>query len=102
MIRALAVLTLSLTLLAPAAFGQDALQDELAPDPGMDAPRCGQFVTLDSLAQIQMLSTIQPLGDEIDPNDASAARQWAAEVTRACGDDRDRPLADAAREALGE
>ena len=56
MIRALAVLTLTLAVLAPAAFGQDALQDELAPDPGMDAPTCGSFVTLDSLAQIQMLS----------------------------------------------
>ena len=49
-----------------------------------------------------MLSTIQPLGDEIDPNDAGAAQQWAAEVTRACGDHADRPLGDAAREALGE
>lgn len=102
MTRALAILTLSLAVLAPAAFGQDTLQDELAPDPGMDAPKCGQFVTLDSLAQIQMLSAIQPLGDEIDPNDAAAAEQWAAEVTRACGNHGDRPLADAARQALGE
>jgi hypothetical protein len=99
MIRAFATLTFA--LLAPAAFGQDALQGELAPDPGMDAPTCGRFETLDSAGQIGMLTAIQPLGDEIDPSDADAARQWAAEVSRACGGRADRPLADAAREALG-
>jgi hypothetical protein len=93
---------LMLALLAPAAFGQELLGNELAPAPGMGAPKCGEFVTLDSLEQVRMLSTIQPLGDEIDPNDADASRQWAAEVTAACGDHPDRPLAEAAREALGE
>ena len=100
--RTTPMLAATLFAVAPAAFGQDALQKELAPDPGMDAPTCGSFGALDSLGQIQMLTTIQPLGDEIDPNDAGAARQWAAEVAQACGGDRDRPLADAAREALGE
>jgi len=101
MVRTFTALTLAFAV-ATAASGQATLQDELAPEPGADAPRCGEFVTLDSLRQIQVLSTIQPLGDEIDPNDADAARQWADEVTRACGDHRDRPVADAAREALGE
>jgi hypothetical protein len=100
MIRML--LPLTFVLLGTAGFGQEALQQELAPGPGMDAPRCGQFVALDSLEQVRMLGTIQPLGDEIDPNDAEAARKWAAEVTEACGGDGERPLAEAAREALGE
>jgi hypothetical protein len=92
-------LTLTLAALASAAFGQDVL----SPDTGPGDPTCGRFLTLGSIeAQVQMLSTIQPLGDEIDPNDADAARQWAAEVTRACGDHADRPLEEAAREALGE
>jgi hypothetical protein len=100
MTRTLCLLSLMLT--APAAFAQGSVADAMAPDPGMDAPTCGRFVTVDSLEQAQMLRGIQPLGDEIDPNDETAAQQWAAEVTRACGDHGDRPLADAAREALGE
>ncbi len=102
MTRTLPLLTLTLAALAPAVFGQTLLQGDLAPEPGMDAPECGQFVDADSLQQIQMLSAIQPLGDEIDPNDTAMAQQWAGEVTKACGSDRNRPLADAARAALGE
>ena len=100
--RRIPIIAAILLPLASAGFGQDALQNELAPDPGMDAPTCGHFQTLDFPGQIGLLSAIQPLGDEIDPSDADAARQWATEVAQACGDHADRPLADAAREALGE
>ncbi|HYI83096.1 MAG TPA: hypothetical protein VEX11_07800 [Acetobacteraceae bacterium] len=100
MTRTLCILSLLLT--APAAFGQGSVADAMAPDPGMDGPTCGRFVSVDSLQQAEMLRGIQPLGDEIDASDGQATRQWAAEVTRACGDHGDRPLADAAREALGE
>jgi hypothetical protein len=94
----ISALTVTLAGFASAASAQAVL----SPDTGPGDPTCGRFVTLDSLEQIEMLSTIQPLGDEIDASDADAARQWAAEVTRACGDHADRPLEDAAREALGE
>ena len=100
--RPLPALATMLFVLASAALGQDALEDAMAPDPGMGGPTCGEFVALDSVGRIGMLATIQPLGDEISAEDAGAARECAAEVARACGEDADRPLAEAAREALGE
>lgn len=99
MIRLLACLAF---VAAPAAFAQTPLGNDLAPDPGMDTPLCGAFDALDVDGQIRMLTAIQPLGDEIEAGDHDAARQWAAEVATACGGKADRPLADAAREALGE
>ncbi len=92
--------TLVAPLVAPAAFGQQMLGDALGEGIG-GGPTCGAFVAQDSVGQAAMLSTIQPLGDEIDPNDADATRSWAKGVADACGDDPDRPLAEAARQALG-
>ena len=103
MTRLLACLALiAAAPVAPAVFAQTPLVNELASDPGMEAPLCGKFDTLDVDGQIQMLTEVQPLGDEIEAGDRDAARQWAAEVAQACGGRADRPLADAAREALGQ
>jgi hypothetical protein len=77
-------------------------QNALGPDPGPGAVTCGEFTALDTVAQrLAMLSTVQPFGDDIEPGDQNASEQWAATVTAACAGHSDRPLADAARKAMG-
>ena len=61
---------------------------------------CGDFRKLDMAGQVAALASIEPLGDEIDPNDTATAKIWADEVSDACGDDEERPLEDAAAAAL--
>ena len=90
---------LALALAATAAPAR--AQSVLEPSPLPGAPTCGGFMALDSAGRLEMLTTIQPLGDEIDAEDANAARQWSGEVAAACAGQPDRPLADAATEALG-
>ena len=70
----------------------------LAPVPG--GPDCRAFVRLNSVAQLAMLQTIEPLGDEIDAAD-EAAKQWARDVGTACAGHPEMPLAEAAAAALG-
>lgn len=72
----------------------------LADDPG--AMTCATFATLPSDRQVAALSTIEPLGDEMNAADAAASEDWAAAVTAACRDHPDRLLPDAARDALAE
>jgi hypothetical protein len=62
---------------------------------------CGDFAKMDADARLAALSAIEPLGGELNGQDVDAARQWSDEVFAACGDDADRPLADAANAALG-
>ena len=88
----------ALALIVPAA---SALAQVLEPSPLPGAPTCGGFTPLDQAGRLEMLTTIQPLGDEIDGEDKAAARQWSDEVAAACAGQPDRPLADAATEALG-
>jgi hypothetical protein len=90
---------LALVVAAPAvpALAQSVLE----PSPLPGAPTCGGFTALDPAGRLEMLTTIQPLGDEIHAEDAGAARQWSDEVAAACAGQPDRPLADAATEALG-
>ena len=99
MIRTL--LPLTLVLFGAAASGEDAGGGMIL-DPGIGGPTCGAFAGLDMQGRIDMLAGIQPLGDDIDPGDADAARQGADEVARACGGDAHRPLDEAARTALGQ
>jgi hypothetical protein len=93
-------------VLALALVGTMALpahpQNALGPDPGPGAVTCGDFTALDTVEQrLAMLSGIQPFGDDMEPSDQNASEQWAATVTAACADHPDRPLADAAQEAMG-
>ena len=87
-------LALALLLAAAPALAQ-------TPAEVLDPDTCGGFTPLDTAARVQMLTTIQPLGDEIDAADRDAARQWADAVAAACAGRPDRPLADAAASALG-
>jgi hypothetical protein len=93
MLRVVAVVALA-SLAAPAAA-----QSALAP-PG-DGTSCGDFARMDAAGRIAALSAIEPLGGELNDQDADAAQQWSDEVFAACGDDPERPLADAASAALG-
>lgn len=84
-------------------LGGPAAAQTLAPlDVGPGARTCGEFAKLDLGAQIAVLATIEPLGDEIDPSDENAAKLWAQQVADACGSDEARPLEDAAAAALDQ
>jgi hypothetical protein len=71
----------------------------LAPPPG--GVSCGDFAKMDAAGRIEALGAIEPLGGEINSQDADAAQQWSDEVFQACGADAARPLSDAATAALG-
>jgi hypothetical protein len=93
MLRIVAVL--ALVLLA----GPVAAQSALAPPGG--GVTCGDFAKMDAAGRVEALSAIEPLGGELNDQDAEAAQQWSDEVFSACGDEPERPLADAASAALG-
>jgi len=69
-----------------------------SPSEVLDPDTCG--ASLDDAASIQVLSTIEPFGDDLDAEDQDAARQWADEVAAACHGHPDRPLSDAAAAAM--
>jgi hypothetical protein len=94
--RILAALAFA-ALAGPAAAQAPA--PTLAPPPG--GVSCGDFARMDAAGRIEALAAIQPLGGEINSQDADAAQQWSDEVFRACGDDAARPLSEAASTALG-
>ena len=83
-------LALAVLLAAAPALAQTAMPDT-----------CGGFLPLDTAARIEVLTTIQPFGDDIDAADQNAASQWAGEVAAACEGHPDRPLTEAAASALG-
>jgi hypothetical protein len=85
------VLALTLALPPVPTFAQDA-----------ETMTCAQFGALASDAQMQVLSTIQPFGDDMEPGDQGASEQWAATVAGACADHPDRPVTEAARDAMGD
>ena len=94
---------LGLAALAALAVAGPAAAQALAPlDAGAGAKTCGEYRALDVSGQVAALSTIEPLGDEIDAADADAAKIWAGRVAEACGDDAARPLEEAAAAALDE
>jgi hypothetical protein len=71
-----------------------------SPSSLLDPDTCGAYVALDDPARIQMLTTIEPFGDDIDAEDQDAAMQWADEVGAACDGHPNRPLSDAAIAAM--
>lgn len=82
-------------------LGGPVAAETLAPlDTGSGMKTCGEFMQLDFPGRVTALTGIEPLGDEIDPSDENAAKQWANRVAEACGDDAARPLEDAAAAAL--
>ena len=91
-----------LALILAATAAPAAAQAVLGENPVLQGTTtCRQFETMDSPAQAQALSAIEPIGDGIAGADPGLVRQWAAEVTAACAGAPDRPLEDAARAALG-
>ena len=70
------------------------------PSQVLDPDTCGAFTAKDLPGRIEMLTAQEPFGDDIDPSDQDAARQWADAVGRACDGNPDRPLSDAAAEAF--
>ncbi len=77
-------------------------QTATAPAPGAPTgpTTCAQFSAMPSTDQIAALSSIEPLGGELQSSDPTIAAQWAAAVTSACDGHPDRALSDAAAEAL--
>jgi hypothetical protein len=63
---------------------------------------CSRFGALSVADQVQVLSTVGAMGDDIEPDDQAAAREWAATVTSACAGHPDRLVPDAARDAMGD
>jgi hypothetical protein len=88
-------LALALVALAAPALAQ------VSPDPLPGATTCGAFTAMDSAARLQALTATQPLGDDLGGADPALAGQWADEVAAACAGHPERPLADAAAQALG-
>jgi hypothetical protein len=76
-------------------------QSVLDPGPGPGAVTCGQFSVMDSAAQLDALSAIEPFGDDMEASDTSASEDWAGNVAAACAGHPDMPLVDAARAAMG-
>lgn len=89
----------SLAIAAMLAIGAAA---PVLADDDPQAMACAQFVTLPVDDQVGVLSTLEPLGDEINASDAGMAKQWAATVSAACRGAPDRLVSDAARSALGD
>jgi hypothetical protein len=88
------VLVLALAL-APPALAQQTPEAVLNPE------TCGVYLAMDEAARIGFLTTIEPVGDDINAADQRTARQWAADVAEVCEGAPERLLSDAATEALG-
>ena len=89
------VLALAITApMAVPAFAQGGLF--------ADGMTCARFAALDAADQVQVLSTVEPMGDDIEADDQAASEQWAATVASACADHPDRMVTDAARDAMGD
>ena len=86
--------------LALASAAPTMAQSVLSPDPLPGARSCAEFMAMGSAARLQMLTAIQPLGDDLESADPAFAAQWSGEVASACARDPNLPLADAAARAL--
>ena len=81
------------------AAGTSALaQVAIAPPPG--GPSCDEFTRMDAGTRLQALASIEPLGGEINGQDADAAQQWSDQVFSACVSNPDRSVAQAAADRL--
>jgi hypothetical protein len=69
---------------------------------GPDTMTCAHFAALPVDEQVAVLSTIEPLGDEMNRTDPGTSRAWAVAVGSACRDHPDRLVPEAARAALAD
>ena len=67
-----------------------------------DTMTCARFAALPVDDQVAVLSTIEPLGDEMNRTDPGTSKAWAAAVGTACRDHPDRLVPEAARAALAD
>lgn len=67
--------------------------------PYADQTSCGQFVAFDNGVQLQLLSQIEPFGDDIEAGDRDAGEEWVKAVSKVCAGQPDMNLAEAARKA---
>ena len=93
-------MVLAVSLLPTGALAQGAQELEPATAPFGDPMTCAAFEKLDSLGRVQALSTIEPLGGEVNPDDPAESEGWSQSVSEACQGHPERPLEEAAREAL--
>ena len=63
---------------------------------------CARFTALPIDDQVAVLSTIEPLGDEMNRTDPGTSKAWAAAVGTACRDQADGLVPEAARAALAD
>jgi hypothetical protein len=89
----------TLLALALAAATPALAQIEFSEEPG--ATTCGAFTAMDSAARQQALVGVEPVGGELVGAGPAIARQWSDAVAAACAGHPERPLADAAAQALG-
>jgi hypothetical protein len=90
------LLALAVAALAPPAPAQIAFSR----GPG-GTTTCGAVKAMDAPGRVRALGGIEPVGGELANADPALLDQWVSEVDRACGDDRDRSIEDAAARALG-
>jgi len=69
---------------------------------GPDTMTCAHFAALPVDEQVAVLSTIEPLGDEMNRTDPGTSKAWAVAVGTACRDHPDRLVPEAARAALAD
>ncbi len=86
------ILLLALMTSCGAALAQEG--------PYADQTDCQQFLTMDTATRLELLSQIEPLGDDIEPDDQAATNQWVHDVSKACEGHPDMALTAAAEQAM--
>jgi hypothetical protein len=66
-----------------------------------ESVNCGEYAAMSPAERVQALQSVEPVGGELADADPALVEQWAGEVAATCGGDTDRPLDDAAAQALG-
>lgn len=74
-------------------------QIEFSGEPGETT--CGEFTAMGPDARHEALIATEPAGGELIGSAPDIARQWSDEVASACAGHPDRPLSQAAAQALG-
>jgi hypothetical protein len=92
------LLVLALALAAAPSLAQIKFNRTAVPG---ESVSCGEYAAMSSAERVQALQSIEPIGGELADADPALVEQWTGEVATACGGDTDRPLEDAATQALG-
>lgn len=70
------------------------------PSEVLNPDTCGSYLAMETAQRIGLLTTIEPVGDEVNEADQNQARQWSEDVAAACEGHPERSLSEAADEAL--